>query len=75
MIFQRVSSGTLSSNAYFDCYNHPADFCTDADLDSNIRMRVLKLRSDNVPEFKGLNMIPAVESQILRKTLEVILFC
>lgn len=68
---QKVASGKLKPTNYFEIDHYEGDFCTEADLNANVRLHVLQLRSQEVPEFKGLRFVPANESEILRKKLEV----
>ncbi|KAG7172855.1 Coiled-coil and C2 domain-containing protein 2A-like [Homarus americanus] len=67
---QKAASGKSKPNNYFEIDRYEGDFCTNADLDASVRLRVLQLRAQEVPEFKGLKLIPAIESEVLRKTLE-----
>ncbi|CAL4135943.1 unnamed protein product [Meganyctiphanes norvegica] len=68
-MLQKVASGNSNSGKYFEIDRCEGDFCTEADLDANVRLRVLQLRDRGVPEFKRLRFVPAVESQVLRKEL------
>lgn len=67
---QKTSAGKSKPTNYFEIDHYEGDFCTEADLDANVRLRVLQLRALDIPEFKELKLIPAIESQVLRKTLE-----
>lgn len=68
---QKVASGKAKPTNYFDIDHYEGDFCTEEDLNVNVRLRVLQLRAQEVPEFRDLKFIPANESEILRKKLEV----
>ncbi|XP_045591878.2 coiled-coil and C2 domain-containing protein 2A isoform X1 [Procambarus clarkii] len=67
---KKAAEGKSKSTNYFEIDNFEGEFCTEADLDSNVRLRVLQLRAEDVPEFRGLRLVPAIESEVLRKTLE-----
>lgn len=69
--FQKAAAGISKPSNHFEIDRCEGDFCTEADLDANVRLRVLQLRASEVPEFKGLCLVPAFDSQVLRKTLEV----
>lgn len=56
----------------FDLYGQEDFLCSEEDLQRSVRLRVLRLRTQQVPEFKGLRLVPSVESQVLKKILEVI---
>ncbi|XP_076029366.1 coiled-coil and C2 domain containing 2A [Oratosquilla oratoria] len=59
------------NTAHFEVNSSEGDLCSDAELDADIRLRVLQLRSQQLPEFKNLRLVPAIPSQILRNTLEI----
>ncbi|XP_027211413.2 coiled-coil and C2 domain-containing protein 2A [Penaeus vannamei] len=67
---QKAAAGISKPSNHFEIDRCEGDFCTEADLDANVRLRVLQLRASEVPEFKGLCLVPAFDSQVLRKTLE-----
>ncbi|XP_049861590.1 coiled-coil and C2 domain-containing protein 2A [Schistocerca gregaria] len=54
-------------NSYFrlDPLQTEFDFCTAEELDSNPRLRLLKLRDRGEPEFRGLHLVPLREKEIL----------
>ncbi|XP_053631071.2 coiled-coil and C2 domain-containing protein 2A isoform X2 [Cherax quadricarinatus] len=67
---QKAASGKSKPTTYFEIDSYEGDFCTEADLDASVRLRVLQLRAEDVPEFRRLKLVPAIESEVLRKTLE-----
>lgn len=40
------------------------EFCTDAELENNPRLKLLRLRDQATPEFRGLKNIPLREREI-----------
>ncbi|KAK7072356.1 Coiled-coil and C2 domain-containing protein 2A [Halocaridina rubra] len=67
---QKAAFGLVKPSNYFEIDWCEGDFCTDVELDTSVRFRVLQLRDKEEPAFKNLRLIPPVESQILRKSLE-----
>ena len=62
------------SDQFFECEGEslgPTWLCSQDELDSNLRLKMLRLRDSKVPEFQGLQRIPALASQILRATVWV----
>lgn len=45
------------------------NFSTDEDIQKNKRYRLIILRNQNEPEFRGLRMIPAYERQIKKRSI------
>lgn len=40
------------------------EFCTDEELENNTRLKLLRLRDQGAPEFRGLRNIPLREREI-----------
>ena len=47
------------------------DFCSDEELHSNRRFRLLEYRSQEVPEFRHYRMVPAFEKEISANVFDV----
>ena len=47
------------------------DFCTDDELNSNKRFRLLEYRSQEVPDFRNYRMVPIVEQEIRNDFFDV----
>jgi hypothetical protein len=47
------------------------DFCKMGDLDANSRLRLLRLRDQGEPEFRGLHVVPLREKEIPRDVFKV----
>ena len=65
---------TLAANVsgYFrlDSHHDQLVFGTDADLDNNVRFKMLQMRKNKVAEFRNYKMIPITEKEIPRGLLE-----
>lgn len=40
------------------------EFCTDEAIDESMRFKLLRLRDENIPEFKHLKMVPLTDLDI-----------
>jgi hypothetical protein len=47
------------------------DFCKMEDLDTNSRLRLLRLRDQGEPEFRGLRVVPLREKEIPKDVFKV----
>lgn len=47
------------------------DFCKMEDLDANSRLRLLRLRDQGEPEFRGLCVVPLREKEIPKDVFKV----
>jgi hypothetical protein len=47
------------------------DFCKMEDLDTNLRLRLLRLRDQGEPEFRGLSVVPLREKEIPKDVFKV----
>ncbi|KAK4315922.1 hypothetical protein Pmani_012883 [Petrolisthes manimaculis] len=67
---KRVAAGKITTPKYLELDWNEGDFCSDRELMEGVRLRVLQLRAQGAPGFRALRMVPAAESEVLRKTLE-----
>ncbi len=65
--------GTSDKPEYFrlEQLQEEFDFCTDDELHSNRRFRLLEYRAQDVPEFRNFNMVPAYEAEIRADIFDV----
>lgn len=66
-----MAAGKITTPKYLELDWNEGDFCSDRELVEGVRLRVLQLRAQGTPGFSTLRMVPAAESEVLRKTLEV----
>jgi hypothetical protein len=65
--------GFITEPKYFrlDPLQAEFDFCKMEDLDTNSRLRLLRLRDQGEPEFRGLCVVPLREKEIPKDVFKV----
>ncbi|XP_055021211.1 coiled-coil and C2 domain-containing protein 2A [Boleophthalmus pectinirostris] len=61
-----ASSGEVTAPDYFrlEQLQDEFNFCTDEELDSSKRYKLLRLRNQGVPEFRNYKCVPALEREV-----------
>lgn len=68
-----VSGGEVTVPAYFrlEQLQEEFNFLSDEELDRSRRFRLLRLRSQEVAEFRGYKCVPALEREVSDKIFQV----
>ena len=65
-----ASSGVAAGYFRLDQMDDQFAFCTEGELNSNLRFQLIQLRNARAPDFRSYRMIPAYEKEIPRGILE-----
>lgn len=70
---QVASSGEVIAPEYFrlEQLQEEFNFVTDEELDRSKRFRLLRLRNQEVAEFRNYKMVPALEREVTDKVFQV----
>lgn len=70
---QVASSGEVTAPEYFrlEHLQEEFNFVTDEEIKKSKRFRLLRLRNQEVSEFRNYKFVPAFESEISDKVLQV----
>lgn len=73
MFHQVASSGEVTAPEYFrlEQLQEEFNFVTDEELDMSRRFRLLKLRNQEVAEFRNYKCVPALEREVTDKVFQV----
>lgn len=73
MVHQVASSGEVTAPEYFrlEQLQEEFNFVNDEELERSKRFRLLKLRNQEVAEFRNVKCIPALEREVTDKVFQV----
>lgn len=73
MVRQVASSGEVTAPEYFrlEQLQEEFNFVTDEELERSKRFRLLRLRNQEVAEFRNYKCIPALEREVTDKVFQV----
>uniref|UniRef100_A0A3Q3JIU8 Uncharacterized protein n=1 Tax=Monopterus albus TaxID=43700 RepID=A0A3Q3JIU8_MONAL len=72
-----ASGGEVTAPEYFrlEQLQQEFDFVTDEELDRSKRLRLLRLRNQEVAEFRNYKCVPALEREVTDEVFQVHLCC
>lgn len=72
-VHQVASSGEVTAPEYFrlEQLQEEFNFVTDEELDRSKRFRLLRLRNQEVAEFRNFKCVPALEREVTDKVFQV----
>ena len=73
LILQVASSGEVTAPEYFrlEQLQEEFNFVTDEELESSKRFRLLRLRNQEVAEFRNYKCVPALEREVSDRVFQV----
>lgn len=73
LIYQVASSGEVTAPEYFrlEQLQEEFNFAVDEDLERSKRFRLLRLRNQEVPEFRNYKCVPPLEREVTDKVFQV----